>query len=405
MKWIVTLLANLLVLLPLSAETLNAAIQHSLIIHPNMLLNSHACSSPFNHFYPQKDSSFLKFKPLPANSLAFNRPLPANYLIGEVINHYFDVVDKQKLLKNIKYNLRLERSIVAQAQQQPMRTGELARFRKELLQMEKEQSRLEQQLQKAKASYATVVGLWPKHLNFPDVPTNEQLPGSLAQALELGFDNDQKPSVSEMSTAIRAAWEDWTQAGLRLTQARKNLTLVLDKREKSQQAFKEKNMHAMDYFLAQKKLVAFQQAYLQQETREIRARYKILNTIGKLSTYLTQSTSVPAEESLLVAASMPYPNLKPLLTSEIGHLPLIPGEKNYYISLGEFTNKANAMALKQRLSELGFMVFDQFKQNKTQLFIGPFKNEGGAYTGLNHLNEIAHVRGLVIAPKLNPVLG
>ncbi len=58
-------------------------------------------------------------------------------------------------------------------------------------------------LQEARINYARTVGKWPEHLIWPKFPRNQQLPNTLAKALEKGMDNH--PTLKSSYADIKQA--------------------------------------------------------------------------------------------------------------------------------------------------------------------------------------------------------
>lgn len=414
MKWISSL-AGILLTIPLCAETLPDAVQHSLIIHPQVLLKSSQPLIAMNRLYSEKERAVIQFKPYVNPALVLNNTISSDDLALEVIKCYLYVLYKKELLVKAQLNLRSNRSIRALASRHFLSKKTEIQLQKDVIFAETRKFAIEKNLHQAKSAYARTVGLWPTHLESPLIPEKDQLPTSVAQAIELGLDNylvnqsvfaqAKKISMSEMSSTIRSAWDNWTQTGLQFNQARKKLTQALNQRSRDEQRFKANKISALDFLRSQQKLWSAQQQYLYQKYKENISRFQILKDMGKLSCFLKKEAAAmpqkaPSKEFTTLlektgSFAYPYPNFTPSFLTENQNLPLFAREKNYYILAGEFANRANAMALLNRLKDSGFMA-NPWVNKEVQVLLGPYTTAMQAHQTLERLNQIMHIRGRLI---------
>jgi adhesin transport system outer membrane protein len=331
-------------------------------------------------------------------------------------------------------------------------------------------------LHEAQKQYAKAVGKWPNNLSAPFVPDNKDLPQSVAQAIEQGLDNylfilssQDKPSASEyannglevfhekqkhkahqinrsvleFSNAIRASWDEWTEAGIRTNTLKKELTEMGLNRDNQLSSYKKDKGSVKNLLEAQKALYKKQIAYNKSELRELSARYLILDSIGTMQNFINVSTNAAESENNvensvnttspeiadLDKIDLPYPDYKPqfntsladtmamntAMNTELNSSTLPAAEatpnkteanssnsaspialKPCYVSAGTFKNKANAVALVNRLQGLGFMAFLKTDQRGSSVLIGPYDYPRHANVGMQRLKDIAHVQGVLV---------
>lgn len=458
-----TLVATaLFVSLPIFAETLNEAVQRSLISNPEVIFNSKTQSQAF----PGEPGGIF-------NQLKFNQnsdesklktPGVANDLASGVVNHYLLVILNEKLVDLAKANLRLYRSVflTIKSQKQAEKHGQIEqkKIARLLALAESNLLAVQANLHEAKKKYAAVVGKWPSKLAVPQIPANTDLPSSVGQAIEQGLDNYlflvssqqgldnvnyhnsdvstfgfsekqtlpkiKNRSMVELSKSIRASWDDWTVTGLKLNLVRKNLALTNQTRDANREEFKVGKCSPVDLLHSQK---IYYQTQIEAERREYReavARYQILDSIGKLLPFINTAlpTGLASTESVNSLAvinladmdkiSYPYPDYKPQFSPDIANSMEITElvaariDRNsdssamssaWYVSAGTFKNKANAIALVNRLKGLGFIVFIDTQPKGSSVLIGPYDYPRHAAVGMKRLRDIAHVQGILVTAK------
>ncbi|MDP1604669.1 MAG: SPOR domain-containing protein [Legionella sp.] len=439
--------------LPIFAETLSDAIQHRLVYNPELIVNSAPSldlKSTGGRASIEKDNFFnqLKFQ-TPSKNI--NKPGVAEDLALDVVNRYLLVIQQEKLLELAQINLRLHRSILLMVKEQKKGTRakkiELNLIATSLARAEADRIRAEANLHAARKKYAKTVGKWPNQLIYPRIPANSDLPLSVGQAIEQGLNNylpDENKaiyphfsagygshfdkhevknrSIIELSKSVRMSWANWTVAGLKLNALRKRLAMTNHIRDENQERFKAGKSAVGALLNAQKVFYKTQVDFTRAENTEIMARYQIQSTIGELLPYINRSwpedttTSVNSDESAnlseLDRLSYPYPNYKPLfhaqLENNMENLPTAVVGQDYfpkalslpwYVSAGKFKNKANAVALVNRLKGLGFMAFLQIYPKEASVLVGPYEYPGHAALGMERLKEIAHVEGVLVKSR------
>ena len=226
----------------------------------------------------------------------------------------------------------------------------------------------------------------------------------------------------ELSKSIRAAWDEWTVLGLKLNMLRKELAEVAMLRDAQQEAFKEGKASAIELLEAQGKLYQAQIAYNRYEYKEIQARFYILDSVGSLLTHINappieqdktmeigaKDTDLRATEALaeMDKIANPYPDYNFEFNVDLDDNmslfkdPLVSNPKSpWYISAGYFDNKANAIALVNRLNALGFMASSIISKKGINVIVGPYDFPRQARTGMRRLQEMAHVQGVLMASK------
>lgn len=433
---------------PVFSETLEEAVQYSMISNPDVIVNSAKRA-----YY-----STLDLKPF---------TVPSQHLTEEVVRQYLHVIVQEKLLDNAKTNLRYHRAIFLEVKERHAHdshyTSDLKLIESRMAIAEQHRIRAEKNLAIANAHYARVVGRWPEALTWPKTPANSDLPSSVSQAVERGLshyltqsafsesniknanyhrltvltayvphldvsDHDKtyhlnNRSMLQLSDAIRKSWDVWTNAGLTLNASRKQVAILMQLRDKKQHQFKHHHGSINALLEAQKRYYQIQSNYLLNDYDEVVARYQILNIIGELLPYINRpmpeavvsDTLAYDTNALLIAdaekISLPYPDYKPLLSAQLDNNMEIQAREvagqdsspvkqvSWYVSAGKFKNKANALALVNRLKNLGFMAFMSDVQKDASVLIGPYEYRGHASLGLERLKEIAHVQGVLVTSR------
>jgi adhesin transport system outer membrane protein len=457
----ITLVATtLLVSLPMFAESLCEAVQHSLISNPEVIFNSSkeflVNSKLSGQAYPgEQGGIFNQLKFNPPEEPKLKSPGVANDLASGVVKQYLLVMLNEKLLELARTNLRVNRTVYLALKSQES-SGIKARIEQKkvarlLAQAESNLIAVQANLHEARKQYAKVVGKWPSKLIWPRVPANTDLPSSVGEAIEQGLDNYlslvssqhginsnpdvlalgfsekhvtskiKKRSMVELSKSIRASWDDWTATGLKLNLVRKNLAMVTQARDANQDKFKEGKCTTLDLLNSQKLYYQTQIEYDRREYRELAARYEILDSIGRLLPFINTSVPEglanddtgnsfdPVNLTEMDKISSPYPDYKPQFGSDIAMSMEIPelATKNadaplssaWYVSAGTFKNKANAIALVNRLKGLGFIVFIDTQPKGSSVLIGPYDYPRHAAIGMERLRDIAHVQGILVKAK------
>lgn len=465
-----TLFATVLfVSLPVFSVTLGEAVEHSLISNPEVIFNSNKgmfanSKIPGQTFPGEPGSAFSKLKFNQHDEAKLKPQGVANDLASGVVNQYLLVMLNEKLLDLARANLRVNRTVFltlkSQKTSRKTGSGERKKIASQLARAEANVLSAQTSLHEAKRKYAKVVGKWPGKLVWPQVPANTDLPSSVGQAIEQGLDNylflvssksgeydvnyqnpdalalgfTGKPatpkiknrSMVELSKSIRASWDDWTVTGLKLNQVRKNLAIINQTRDANQEKFKVGKCTPLDLLNSQKIYYQTQIEYERREYRELTARYRILDSIGKLLPFI--NTSLPggmaSAESVnpldavtlteVDKISWPYPDYKPQFSPDIANSMEITElvsariDKNnespamssaWYVSAGTFKNKANAIALVNRLKGLGFIVFMETQAKGSSVLIGPYDYPRHAAVGMERLRDIAHVQGILVTAR------
>lgn len=449
------------------ADTLNEAIQHSLLTNPEAIFNASKGSSSFFSETQTKNLSHDKldnlFKGLALNQAEVAHPkVPgrAYDLSLQVVNDYLLVVFQEKRLEIARANLRLYRMIFLEnPKQKALEKTIIPRLAEAEAQVLKSQSILH----KAQKQYAKTVGKWPNKLKSPVVPENKSLPQSVGQAIEQGLDNYlyvlssqdksydesdyeniglgdynkahkehllKKRSMMEFSKSIRASWDEWTEAGIKANILKKELAELSLSRDTQLATFKKGVATVQELLDTQQALYQKQIAYNRSELKELAARYRILDSIGTLHNFINSNPSVDTAENRpsstspeiladLDKISLPYPDYKPQFSSDITNtmsmnLELsvntvatkVPSNNNNsvpgialsscYVSAGTFKNKANAIALVNRLSSLGFIAFLKTEEKGSSVLIGPYDYPRHGSIVMKRLKDIAHVQGVLI---------
>ena len=496
---------TMIVTLPIFAETLSEAVQHSLISNPEVIFNStkdlslaegvHKARGAYNTTldlnasYSRSRTDTLetaekntvntaKSKPVGQakfsepnnlfNQLKFNQneeprlktPGVASDLALGVVSQYLSVMLQEKLVNYAQVNLRLNRSVFLTVKQQKgLKKNNRVALDKVAAQVAKAESNLlraQARLHQAKKNYAKVVGKWPSKLVWPLIPANSDLPSSVGQAIEQGLDNYpteafanttevhyknpglvsfpenkknyqiKNRSIIDLSKTVRISWDEWTTTGLKLNTLRKRLVAANLTRDTNQEKFKAGKGTWLNFLKSQKTFYQAQIAYECGENAEIVARYRILNSIGKLLPFINTNVSENLSSNEIGSsfkttilpemdlASYPYPDYKPRFRDELVNameITALASAKSHinktasvsahawFVSAGNFKSRANAVALANRLKGLGFIVFMETLPTGSSVLIGPYEYRGHAVIGLERLKDIAHVQGILVTSK------
>lgn len=378
----------------------------------------------------------------------------ADDLALQVVNHYFQVLLHEKLTHSSHANLAALRNVFLQLKQQEgakrANTAVLRVLSTRLARAESLFLKSQTSLHQIKKGYASLVGKWPLKLIYPVIPTNQDLPLSVGAAIEQSLDNylatefsslprqsyppilagtntlknrNSSRSITNLSQSVRSSWEHWTASGLKLNQLRKNLLVATEERRNQQEKFKN-GLCSLDALLqAQQLFFKAELACIQGEYNETMARFRILSATGKLISFINSGQENTVVKEPLVASnpalsfapsdtiSYPYPDYTPRFgdqfakSIEMGALNAVKAEDQrnaqmvsrlWYVSAGNFKNKANALALANRLKGLGFIAFMQPMHQDSVVLIGPYEYQKHALTGMQRLKDIAHVQGVLL---------
>lgn len=448
-KTVTRIIMALSAVVPATADTLAEAVQQGLISHPDVLLSSSVTlpSPPKNDAW-HSSSTFTPAADLALNSAVarlneLKRQDIADDLAIGIVDRYLDVLRCDKLLASAQVNFRLHRSVFITLSQQKDNSAahqaELRHIRARLALAESMQMRAETRRHQAKKTYAQVVGRWPASLEWPQGPGSNELPASVGQAIEQGLDNYSLPapqqlkrrSMVALSDAIRQSWNDWTHAGLQLNPLQKQVAELEQQRNQLKDEFRQGKTNAQTLLDTQYQLYQAEKSYTKAMSQELSARYQILNSIGRLMPFVskeeiqednpvvTTELASSAEQALLQMTegdrtAYPYPSYKPQFQDEMDVSALSMPRLNaavvnngvaWYVSAGQFKNKANALALTNRLKSLGFIVSLDSQPTQAEVLIGPYEFRGHAVQGLKRLKETAHVQGVLVTSRQKTSLG
>lgn len=125
----------------------------------------------------------------------------------DVVNRYLTVLMHQRLqalaVENYNRHLPIMSMINQRSESGLARTSDVDQANGRLAQAEANRISAEANLREAKINYAKVVGKWPEGLTWPHVPTPQELPPTLAQAIELGLDSH--PTVKSSYADVKEA--------------------------------------------------------------------------------------------------------------------------------------------------------------------------------------------------------
>ncbi|WP_035916041.1 TolC family outer membrane protein [Legionella lansingensis] len=445
----------------------------------------------------------------------------AEDLALEVINRYLLVLLHEKLYHYAVVNLQAHRSVFSMIKERSeaglSREAEVDQADARLALAEANRISAEANLQEARINYAKVVGKWPGKLRWPRIPTHQELPRSLGEAIERGLDNhptvrstyaDVKEAKSQYEVAqatyyprvdfvlsasqnknldgligpntdrlamirmtynvfrggsdyahvretayqvqeayevknralidlkesIRLSWNAWTAAGLRLKPLRQHVQSSRQTRTAYSEQFKVSKRTLLDLLDSQNEFYEAQIALARGENDEIYGRYRILNGMGRLLSYLKLRLPVnvvnndvfsSAQTHILLNKAMdriPFPDnsdqglilahpvknmntvrlTKAIVDKNTSAPPLVT-PKIWYVSVGRFVKKEEAIALANRLKALGFATCIELLDNNCfNVIVGPYEYRGHAANAMERLKEVAHVPGILATYKEIP---
>ncbi|HHF7379480.1 TPA: TolC family protein, partial [Legionella feeleii] len=131
----------------------------------------------------------------------------AEDLALEIINRYLLVILHEKLYGYAITNYHAHRAVFGMIKERSeagvSREAEVDQADARLALAESNKISAEANLQEARINYAKVVGKWPGKLVWPRVPTHQDLPRSLGEAIERGLDNH--PTVRSTYADVKEA--------------------------------------------------------------------------------------------------------------------------------------------------------------------------------------------------------
>ncbi|KTC94108.1 TolC family outer membrane protein [Legionella erythra] len=239
-------------------------------------------------------------------------------------------------------------------------------------------------------------------------------------------------SLVDLRESIRLSWNAWVAAGHRLKPLRRHVLSSQRTRGAYQEQFKVGKRTLLDLLDSQNEYYEAQIQYARGQNDEIYSRYRILNGMGRLLPYLhmrlpenvvNNDVFSSAQTHILLDKNMdgvPYPDdtdrplalahpvknmettpLTKAIVMKNTEVPTPPSPMVWYVSAGYFKNKANAVALVNRLNGLGFTAFSRTVNGGECVYIGPYEYRGHAANGMERLKEIAHVQGVLVTFKKN----
>lgn len=238
-------------------------------------------------------------------------------------------------------------------------------------------------------------------------------------------------ALIDLRERVRLAWNAWTAAGLQLKPLRRNVIASKRTWAAYTEQFKVDKRTLLDLLDSQGEFYRARVEYASSETDEVFSRYRILNGMGMLLSYLqmrlpenvtNNDVFSSAQTHILLNKRMdqiPYPDTtdrslfltKPVRNMELTKpLPKVVVNKNtaipvpvvkrdWFVSAGTFKIKANAVALTDRLKGLGFAAFMLPCTTSCTVLVGPFEYRGHAGNTMERLKEIAHVQGCLVTFK------
>lgn len=240
-------------------------------------------------------------------------------------------------------------------------------------------------------------------------------------------------TLINLRETIRVAWTAWTYAGLRLDPLRRNITASRSTRGAYMEQFKVGKRTLLDLLDSQNEFYEAQIEYARAQNDEVFSRYRILNGMGALLPYLqmrlpknvmNNDVFTSAQTHVLLNREMdrvPYPDdsdkslylafpvknmettpLTPAIVHKNTAKPAPVKRLDWYVSAGRFRNRANAIALVNRLQGQGFAAFMLPGNNVCSVLVGPFEYRGQAANTMERLKEIAHVPCVLVTFKVPP---
>lgn len=240
-------------------------------------------------------------------------------------------------------------------------------------------------------------------------------------------------ALLQLKEAIRLSWNAYVSSTLRLTPLKRHVIASRKTRAAYQDEFKVGKRTLLDLLDSQNEYYESQIELARGENDEMLSRYRILNGMGCLLKYLNLRLPVnvvnndvfsSAQTNILLNKNMdeiPYPNTTdnpmvlthpvqnmettPLTKSMIDRNTTYPQQvtpKLWYVSVGSFKDRNEAVALVKRLNGLGFSSFMSPYRDLLSVFVGPYEYRGHAGNGMERLKELAHVQGVLVAFKEPP---
>jgi adhesin transport system outer membrane protein len=240
-------------------------------------------------------------------------------------------------------------------------------------------------------------------------------------------------ALIDLRESIRLSWNTWINAAARLKPLRAHVTDTKQTRAAYLKQFKLNKRTLLDLLDSQNELYESEIAYEKGKMAEKFARYRIINGMGKLLTYLhinlprnvkNNDIFSSAQKHILlndnmdhvpypdysdgpVALSRPVPSFEEAkMTPNVVHrnstapTPVTP--INWYIDAGLFTTKAEAQALANRLIQYGFIGKIVMYKKCFNVIVGPYKYKEHAGNGMSRLKELAHVPCTLVTYKGPP---
>ncbi|KTD35145.1 TolC family outer membrane protein [Legionella israelensis] len=237
-------------------------------------------------------------------------------------------------------------------------------------------------------------------------------------------------SIIDLKESLRLSWNAWETSGLRIRPLRQHVSSSYKTRAAYEEQFKVGKRTLLDLLDSQNEYYRAQIEYARGQNEEIFSRYRILNGMGMLLCYLKMRLPLnvvnndvfsSAQTHVLLNKSMneiPYPDnsdhslvlahpvasmdkvkLTPAIVNKNATLPLQIKPKVWYVSTGNFNDKASADLLVNRLKKQGFPTFTCFYKGCHLVLVGPYEYRGQAGNSMERLKEIAHVPGRLVTFK------
>ncbi|KTD56727.1 agglutination protein [Legionella santicrucis] len=238
-------------------------------------------------------------------------------------------------------------------------------------------------------------------------------------------------ALIDLRESLRLSWNAWTSSKLRLNPLRSHVDASLQTRTAYLEQFKLNKRTLLDLLDSQNELYEAQIAYERGKMEEVFARYRIINGMGKLLSYLHMKLPInvknndvftSAQEHILLDGNMdkiPYPDVKdkpigldhpvpsfadaqmtPSVINRNATSPQQITPQVWYISCGAFKEKTFAVDLTNRLRSLGFRAGVILRtDNLHEVFVGPYEYKGLAGNTMARLKEVAQVQGALITYK------
>ncbi|CEK11142.1 TolC family outer membrane protein [Legionella hackeliae] len=241
-------------------------------------------------------------------------------------------------------------------------------------------------------------------------------------------------ALIDLKESIRLSWNAWMAAGLRLKPLRQHVVSSRQTRSAYQEQFKVGKRTLLDLLDSQNEFYQAQIELARGENDEVYSRYRILNGMGRLLSYLklrlpanvvNNDVFSSAQTHILLNKEMdkiPYPNdvtdsqlvldhpVKNMNTTPLTKAtiykntttPPIVAPKIWYVSAGYFAAKEKAIALTKHLRGLGFNACIVLVNDCFHVIVGPYEYRGHAGNAMERLKEVAHVPGRLVTYKRRP---